>query len=295
MGFMDHVAACNDHDARRFIPFTIRGRMVGRMRPDFAELLKPWPELFSVTRHGVALKCTDAGLAACSARVSGVLEQLIAQGELGPFHGECYAAVAEDGAEGGKEPLLLIDRAMAPCFGIRAYGQHVNGIVWSREGLKMWVSRRADDRQHYPGRLDNLAAGGLPYGLTLSENLAKECWEEAGIPEPLVRTAVSVGAVSYHMDTEKGFKSDILYCYDLELPEDFVPSCMDGEVQEFYLWPLEQVMELVRDSREFKLNCNLVIIDFLIRHGYLGPDDASYLGLLSALRPGLPPLDPVCG
>jgi len=286
MSFIDHVVACNDHDASRFIPFIIGDLTVGRIRPPFAGLLKPWPEVFSVTDQAVFLNDREPGLIERSTRVAGVLEQLIAQGELSPFHGERYAATAE----GGGNPQLLIDRAMAPLFGIRAYGQHVNGFVRSREGVKMWIGRRADDRQHYPGRLDNLAAGGLPYGISLNENLAKECWEEAGIPDHLARRAVPVGAVSYHMDTEKGFKHDTLYCYDLELPYDFSPDCMDGEVQSFYLWPVEEVMDRVKNGSEFKLNCNLVIIDFLIRHGYIGPDDETYLALLAALHPTMPSL-----
>jgi 8-oxo-dGTP pyrophosphatase MutT (NUDIX family) len=286
MGFMHHVAACNDHDASGFIPFAIENQPVGRVRPAFARLLQSWPEIFSTTGHAVALHCRGSGLQERSALVAGVLEQLIAQGALGQFHGERYAAVAE----GGREPLLLIDRAMAPCFGIRAYGQHVNGFVRTGAGLKMWIGRRADDRRHAPGRLDNLAAGGLPYGLSLAENLAKECWEEAGIPAQLARQATPVGAVTYHMDTETGFKPDTLFCYDLELPEDFVPRCMDGEVQSFHLWPVEQVMELVKHGSAFKLNCNLVIIDFLIRHGYIGPEDEEYLTLLGALHPSMPPL-----
>ena len=51
-----------------------------------------------------------------------------------------------------------------------------------------------------------------------------------------------------------------------------MPKAVDGEVDEFLLWPIERVAEIVRDTCEFKFNCNLVIIDFLIRHGYLDPD-----------------------
>ena len=37
---------------------------------------------------------------------------------------------------------------------------------------------------------------------------------------------------------------------------------------------------------EFKDNCNLVIADFLIRHGCLTPDMRGYLQLLRGLRQG---------
>jgi hypothetical protein len=44
----------------------------------------------------------------------------------------------------------------------------------------------------------------------------------------------------------------------------------------------------VRDTEEFKPNCNLVIIDFLVRHGSLEPETAGYSELVTALHPPLP-------
>ncbi|MCW8944428.1 MAG: DUF4743 domain-containing protein [Sedimenticola sp.] len=287
MGFLDHIAACNRHDAGRFIGFEVAGQTVGRVNRQFARQLSAWPDVFQVTDRAVTFQAIASDVESRTETLARVLKALVDQQVLLPFHGEQYVVQAE----GLSEPLLLVDRAMAPCFGIRAFGQHVNAIVRSAEGLKMWISRRADDRLHYPGQLDNLAAGGLPYGISLQDNLAKECWEEAGIPAELASQAVSVGAVSYHMDTQIGFKSDTLFCYDLELPEDFNPVCTDGEVQDFYLLPVEEVMARVKSGDDFKLNCNLVIIDFLIRYGFIGPDDPDYMKMLTGLHPVLPPLE----
>lgn len=47
-----------------------------------------------------------------------------------------------------------------------------------------------------------------------------------------------------------------------------------------------QVKRIVRETREFKPNCNLVIIDFLVRHGHLSPELAGYLDLVRELRAG---------
>lgn len=284
MGFLDHVVACNTHDANAFLPFLVDRQPVGWIRPAFAAHLENWPELFRVSEEQIELVCREQGLEPRSRLVARVLEALVRQGVLSHLHGEQYAAVADSGLR----PLLLIDRAAAPCFGIRAFGQHLNGYVRTASGLSMWVGRRSEDRLHYPGCLDNLAAGGLPYGISLAENLAKECWEEAAIPAELSRQAVPVGAITYQRDTGAGFKPDTLYCYDLELPQSFRPTCMDGEVQAFYLMPVEEVMERVRETQEFKLNCNLVIIDFLIRHGYIGPDHEEYLALVAGLHPAMP-------
>jgi isopentenyldiphosphate isomerase len=181
-------------------------------------------------------------------------------------------------------PLLAMERAAIPHFGVRAYGVHMNGYVRKRDGIHMWIGRRAKDKHTYPGMLDNTVAGGQPMGIGLLENLIKECKEEAAIPEALARQAHGVGAITYCMEAEDGLKPDVQFCYDLELPADFTPRNADGEIDEFMLWPIERVAEIVRDTREFKFNCNLVIIDFLVRHGLIAPEHPDYLEIVAGLR-----------
>jgi len=264
----------------------INGQTVGRLRPAFAQQLRQWPQLFRVAEGGVELRLPQADLAGRSAAFAEVLKALDEQGVISHLHGEQYEATPGGRGEG----VVRIDRAAAPYFGTRAFGQHINGYVRDGDRLKLWIGRRSADRRIFPGYLDNMVAGGLPATLGLMENLEKECWEEAGIPRDLALRAVPVGAVTYYADDEKGFKPDTLYCYDLELPAGFRPGCTDGEVETFYLLPVEEVMEIVRDSHEFKLNCNLVVIDFLVRHGYLGPEHPDYLEIVAGLHPALPVL-----
>ena len=93
-----------------------------------------------------------------------------------------------------------------------------------------------------------------------------------------------VGTISYVYQEGSGLKPDLQYCFDLELPADFVPQNRDGEIAEFGLWPIEKVAEVVRDSFRFKFNCNLVIIDFLVRHGVIAPDHPDYVAITQGLR-----------
>ncbi|TNF99520.1 MAG: NUDIX domain-containing protein, partial [Gammaproteobacteria bacterium] len=158
------------------------------------------------------------------------------------------------------------------------------GYVLRDDGIWMWIGRRSIDKIHEPGMLDQIVAGGLPHGLSLDENLRKECQEEAGISAELASSAVPVGTVTYERQITRGLKPDTLFCYDLELPENFQPVCQDGEVDEFMLLPLDEVIALVRDTNEFKLNCNLVIIDFLIRHGLISPEEPDYQQLVNGLH-----------
>jgi hypothetical protein len=63
------------------------------------------------------------------------------------------------------------------------------------------------------------------------------------------------------------WNSTLRGCYDLFVPEDFVPRAADGEVEEFFLWPIERVVETVRETDRFKFNVNLVLVDLFRRNG----------------------------
>jgi len=256
---------------------------VGRVRHEFAQALLGWPALFKRTAAGIDLRFASAELSQRSTTLAEVVGKLVDMGVVRYLHGEQYAITNGDRTQA----LVLVDRSAATYFGVGSFGQHINGYVEREGGLAMWIGRRASDRRLYPGSLDQMVAGGLPYGLSLQQNLQKECWEEAGIPAALADKARAAGFVTYHTDTPEGFKSDLLYCYDLILPANFTPCCTDGEVAGFELLPIERVMDLVRNGDSFKPNCNLVLIDFFIRHGYLDPEGSDYRALIQGLRPVL--------
>ena len=96
--------------------------------------------------------------------------------------------------------------------------------------------------------------------------------------------AVPVGTVSYCSERLEGLRDDVLFNFDLELPSDFRPHNTDGEIQAFYLWPIDRVIEVVRDTDDFKFNCALVVIDFLIRRGFIQPDHPDYVDLVKGLH-----------
>jgi hypothetical protein len=276
MSFLDRVKACHGFRADEFRRLLVAEQPVGWVLPGFAEALRPYREVFSIEEGAVRLSDRLTGFAARTEAVQEVLEKLVHAKVLRKLRREAYPV----GTGWGQEPLLTVDRAVVPLFGIEAYGIHVNGLVRARDGLKIWVGRRARDKATAPGKLDHLVAGGHPHGISLADNLVKEAKEEANIPEALARKAVPVGAVSYRLRNEEGLRNDILFNYDLEVPADFTPENTDGEVEEFFLWPVEKVMQVLRDTDEFKFNVALVIVDFLIRHGFIGPDDPDYAGLV---------------
>ena len=288
MSYLDKIRACNCWDPVQFLTFYALGKRVGSVKPAFAAALGRWPGQFRLSNDRLDWAGAPDGFEARTAELAQVTGILAEEGVTVPLHGELYPLTP-----GGRdEALCLIDRALAPYFGARAYGQHLNGFVRPADsrpdGIEMWIGRRAADRRIDPLHLDNLVAGGLPSGVSLADNLRKECREEADIPPGLAGRAIPVGAVTYCRDSERGLKPDVMYCYDLELADDFVPRCTDGEVEAFYRLPVAEVARLVRDTDAFKLNCNLVIIDFLVRHGGISQDDPDYLQILYGLRSPLP-------
>ena len=57
-------------------------------------------------------------------------------------------------------------------------------------------------------------------------------------------------------------------------------------MESFQRLPVAEVAEIIATTDNFKDNCNLVVIDFLIRHGHLTPEQPGYLELLAGLRRG---------
>eukprot|EP00955_Chlamydomonas_euryale_P047547 353710-Chlamydomonas_euryale.AAC.6 len=58
------------------------------------------------------------------------------------------------------------------------------------------------------------------------------------------------------------------------------------QVENFRLLPIANVAKLVAETDEFKTNCSLVIVDFMIRHGFVAPDAPGYLSLVKSMRTG---------
>ncbi|MCX2560804.1 NUDIX domain-containing protein [Acetobacter farinalis] len=191
------------------------------------------------------------------------------------------------------QPVLgRIDRGALPLFGLVAVGVHLNGLVRKTDGLHLWTGRRATNKRLDPGKLDHLVAGGVPAGHTPWEALLKEAAEEASIQEELAAQAQQVGRIVYALDRPEGLRRDILYCYDLFLPESFSPIAADGEVESFHLMPLQDVYELVRDTDQFKFNVNLVLIDLFLRNGLIDPNTPVGRQLREGLTHGLSPASP---
>lgn len=282
MALIHRIQTANRFAPEHFLAFKVAGQRVGFVKYTIAQRLVDWPQVFSVDDHAVTLvPALDSASPETRTRaVHQVLLELRQAGLISGWRDEAYRV----NQRFSDPPLMLLERAAVPLFGVCGYGVHLNGYVRDGDGLRLWVARRSLCKPTAPGKLDQLVGGGQPANLSLAENLVKECAEEASIPAALAHQARPVGTVSYCLETHLGLRPDILFNYDLQLPADFIPHNADGEVEDFQLLDMDTVSTLVRDGEAFKFNCALVVIDFLIRHGLLDPQEADYPALVEGLR-----------
>ncbi|WCJ34659.1 hypothetical protein M5689_015954 [Euphorbia peplus] len=287
-GFFDKIHFCNRGSdlQSEFLEFIIEDQVVGYVHYRLADQLRRFSDVFVVFRRGNSDYLTlHKRLETAEDRTRSIARVIRCLGDENVIPGirnEMYPVASSFGSR----PYFLLERAAAPYFGIKAYEIHMNGYV-ERDGEKyLWIGKRSGMKATYPGMLDHIAAGGQPYGISCGENIVKECQEEAGVHFSLSQRAIPVGAVSYIEIGEFKYRRDVVFSYDLELPDGFIPENRDGEVESFKLIPVKTVANIVRNTHFFKPNCSLVIIDFLFRHGYITPECLGYLDLLGSLKNG---------
>lgn len=172
----------------------------------------------------------------------------------------------------GARSFVQVERFAAPLFGIATRGAHLTGYVRDDDGgIKIWVARRSRHLFSYPGLLDSTVAGGIKASDTPLACIKAESTEEACLPPDLVSTSLEpAGAITLANinATSKLFHSDIIYVFDLEMPGDVIPRPGDDEVEEFVLMECGEVIERMSKG-EFKPNVCPVMIDFLVRRGFV--------------------------
>jgi hypothetical protein len=265
--FMRHLRLCrNARLPGERLPFRIGGDAVGWLRPDFAAALSRTAALTADADGGITLP------AARAEDLPAIAVSLSRDGWYRLRHEEFDVRAGDD-----TPAIARIDRGAVPSFGVTSRGVHCNGLVRRADGLHVWVARRAANKLLDPGKLDHIVAGGVSAGMGPSDTLLKEAGEEAAVPRALAAQARLVGRIRYDMERAEGLRRDLLYCYDLDLPETFMPRPSDGEVEAFELWPIARAFAAVRDGDSFKFNVSLVLIDLFLREGLIaaGADAAA--------------------
>ncbi|HWB48955.1 MAG TPA: DUF4743 domain-containing protein [Stellaceae bacterium] len=279
MSFADRIRHCNSFDRSRVVPLSAGEHRIGWLRRDNAEILRRHGGVFAVDGENARLLASGS-CDEVSRAVDGVVEALVKERRVAKWRNETFDVMPCWGAP----PILRLDRGAVPFFGVRAYGVHINGYRRIGGDYFLWIGKRAANKQTSPGKLDNMVAGGIGNGHGAAQTLVKEAEEEAAVPAALVSRAVATGALTYRMETRHGIRDDVMFVYDLEVPDDFTPCNGDGEIERFVLMPLADILDRIRTTAAFKFNVNLVILDFAVRHGVLRPEDPEYLDIANELH-----------
>ncbi len=237
-------------------PIVMAGAEVGVAHPDVASFLATHEPRFLLRDYRLVLD--DAGLdaQARTALLFGAALRLRDAGLLRGWRDEPLDVRPAPGAA----PIATIERAACRTLGITTTAVHLNGFATMDD---MWVARRSAHKQIDPGRLDNLVGGMVPAGESESDALAREAREEAGL-DLAPQTAVRGGRVHIARRVPEGYQSEVVQAFDALLPAGFTPRNNDGEVAEFALCPLADVVAAI-ERDDFTLESALVALDALLR------------------------------
>jgi len=237
------------------------GRIIGHLNPEFIvylqESLAKNP-IAHVTMGHDRLTINHARPLLLSESLAKIADRMYQGGFIPGWRHEDFAWIDENGHE-----YFRLERSAFRTFGFQSMATHING--YTKAG-KLWLGRRSETKATDPGRLDNLAAGGIGADETPWVNARRELWEEAGVPPHISDQIEPVGRIHMRRPIPgKGFHDEQLYIYDLELADNFVPTNHDGEVSGFIEISLSEAAARIL-ADEFTSDAAFVTADFILRN-----------------------------
>jgi 8-oxo-dGTP pyrophosphatase MutT (NUDIX family) len=234
--------------------------IIGHLSPDFIPFLqdslkKESIPLISLTHD--QLHIANAKPRVLSASLNQLADRMRVGGLIPGWRNEDFAWVDQNGHQ-----YFRLERAAFRTLGFRSMATHING--YSNE-QRIWLGRRSESKSTDPGKLDNIAAGGIGADETPWVCACRELWEEAGVPDQISCEIEPIGRIHMRRPVPgRGFHDEQLFIYDLELPHNFIPTNHDGEVSGFIeVSYAEAAARILAD--EFTSDAAFVTADFILR------------------------------
>eukprot|EP00571_Detonula_confervacea_P001948 CAMPEP_0172320362 /NCGR_PEP_ID=MMETSP1058-20130122/40378_1 /TAXON_ID=83371 /ORGANISM="Detonula confervacea, Strain CCMP 353" /LENGTH=402 /DNA_ID=CAMNT_0013035617 /DNA_START=289 /DNA_END=1497 /DNA_ORIENTATION=- len=236
-----------------------------------------------------------------------VTNHLISSGIISRKHSDVYpispfikspTICSNGGSENGEKVVLAhVNRNTAPYLGIDSVGVHLHCYV-CRQGEEggdeiscknnkkptiegVWLAKRASTKSHHPNYWDPTVAGGQPANLSLADNIVKEAHEEAGVPAEWINKSSNGSDTMFSDHTHDPLtittakpdgtclKRSLYYSSDLQVPHDWTPIPVDGEVSEFKFYSMKELEEELRFGNSLRPAMRSVLLDFMMRHDAL--------------------------
>jgi len=248
-----------------FLPIELIGgsagtQTIGHLNPEFIAFLQeslekhPIP-LISIGNDRMSLEI--ARPQELSQSLYQLADTMRSAGFISGWRNEDFAWLDQNGHQ-----FFRLERAAFRTFGFRSMATHINGFT---QANTLWLGRRSETKSTDPGKLDNIAAGGITADETPWVSARRELWEEAGIPEKIAENIQPIGRIHMRRPIAgRGFHDELLFIYDLVLSDHFVPTNHDGEVSGFIEISLaEAAARILAD--EFTSDAAFVTADFILR------------------------------
>ena len=276
MDLLTRIKHLKRPDLTDFIQVMIGPEAVGWTKRSFAAQISDFDDTWSLKNDTLILserladfnnrtKAIDATFMAMSAK--GLLPVMPDYSALG---GIDWFGISTDFSQ---KPLAAVKRFYASYLGIKNESVFLNG--YKSDGY--WVAKRSQFVDDAKGQLDILVAGAIDYRDSVLDSLAEEADKEAGLTERDLNKAKKIGVLKHHYLNARGFLlSENFHVFDLEMGDDILPvTKLPREVEDFQLLPLTRDTKLIEDN-DFKFELTIVLVDFLIRHGYINENDPGF-------------------
>jgi isopentenyldiphosphate isomerase len=251
--------ACQRH-ANQPIPahwlaWLLDDQSCGWVDPDTARCLLRPPTRFELSGGQLRLASDASDPADRSQALEQAARRLHEAGIVREWRSELLDIMGSDG-----RPLASIERGACRPLGIETRSVQLNGF---RPDGTLLAARRAAHKSSDPNRWDNLAGGMIAAGEQDREALQREAYEESGLR--LERLPITQGArLRVQRMVAEGLMIETVQIFDVQLPPDFTPVNMDGEVAAFEFRTVETTVDAI-ERGDFTLQASMAILDALRR------------------------------
>lgn len=186
--------------------------------------------------------------------------------DRGEFHGwrnEKFDVKNEAG-----EPLFALERSAFRPLGLLSHAVHINGLAERGGETCFWIGRRSPFKAVDPDKLDNIVGGGIASGETVRDAMMREGWEEAGLEERHLAGAQCRSRLLSLRSVPRGLHREWLHIFDVVIDEGEQPENQDGEVADFRLMGLDELIDAMVSGR-FMNDAMLATLDCCRRYGLL--------------------------
>ena len=152
-----------------------------------------------------------------------------------------------------------VERAAVRSLGIATMAVH---LVGQAPDGRFWVQQRAFDKPNDPGKWDTLMGGMVSSTDTLETALARETREEAGLHKADLQGLRHGGRLNTRRPASDGngagYVVENIDWYVCTVPDGIAPINQDGEVEQFALMGVAQLLEAIRRG-QFTLEAALIL------------------------------------